>query len=150
MRRALYMARLISLLVLAAFLVGCVPFPHRVTASPAITGKVHRNETPIENAGVYIENGGGQCSFNGKVLTRTNQKGDFRFQPRKQWRFFLVMDPAYSLRVCIADGEKRYEGWMESRIGYPADMTLDCDLENEPGKGICKANVQEKTKGKGD
>jgi hypothetical protein len=133
-------------LVLTAFLSGCLPFPHRVTATPAIAGKVHRNERPVENAAVYIENGAGQCSFRGNVLAHTNGKGEFCFQPTKEWRFFLVMDPAHSLRVCIAEGDKRYEGWAESGIGYAADMTLDCDLENDGGRGTCNANLQDKKK----
>lgn len=149
MRAALHVSKTLPLVVLILLLTGCLPIPHHATVSPAITGRVRRNEKPIENALVSIENGVANCSFKNGVVVHTNDQGEFRSERRKQLRFFVVMDPAYSLRICIVEGDKIYEGWTEAGLGYPADMTLDCDLESnqtmqaapgKPGKGVCLEN----------
>ena len=123
-----------ALFSLLAFLNACVPFPHYARVSPAVDGRVHRNQRPIENATVYIEHPkDDKCSFQSDVRTRTGVDGRFRFDVRKEFQLFLAMDPGCNWQVCIADGTSQYRGWLENGIGCPAPkLTLDCNLTDEP------------------
>jgi len=154
MKTCLCISKLSSLLLLLAFLNGCLLIPHRVTVSASIVGRVHRNGQPVEDATVYVAVRAERC-YEGSLFMHTDSDGKFNFERRREIKYILVMDPAYSLRVCIADGDRRYVGWSEGGFGGPADMTLDCDLENDPlkqnrrgGTGVCNDNSQYKTKPK--
>jgi hypothetical protein len=140
-------------LAAALLLVGCVPFPHYGVALPEIMGTVHRNGKPVPNALVYMEHPTGeQCSFQSPDSTRTDGDGRFRLDVRKEFRFFVVMDSWSNWAVCIADGERRYQGWHERVLGGPPPkVELDCDLESAPrvrqigntmGKtmGVCRSS----------
>jgi hypothetical protein len=140
-------ASLFAILALGA----CAPFPHYDVVLPLISGKVHRNGKPVADAIVYFEYpepDNDSCSFESEVLFHTNKEGQFRFAQKERFSFFVFMDKWVTWRICIADGNARYQGWYEHRLGgYPSEVKFDCNLENRPHereegtmlktKGIC-------------
>jgi hypothetical protein len=153
MKLSLPTTTIIVLLVMAPVFEGCAPIPHYAIVSPAVTGMVHRNGKPVENALVYLEHPMGEnCAFTSDVVTRTDSEGQFYFAVRKEFRLIVFMDPTQNWQVCIVDGDKRYQGWYKSGLGGPPpEVYLDCNVEGEPhvrqignsmGKimGICTVN----------
>jgi len=146
-----FRSRILPMLCLAAlapFLNGCLLFPHHVTVTPRLTGRVHRDGQPVENATLYVVNGSEHC-FESDISSRTNREGRFSLERRKKTEYVVMMDRVFRFRVCIAEGGRRYQAWNGKGLGYPRpDMTLDCDLASEPvdkGKqdpgsvrGICR------------
>lgn len=133
MKLPLDIAKTGALLVLVPIFNACAPFPHYDIVSPAITGKVHRNGKPVENAMVYFEYPIKEsCSFESEFRSRTNGKGQFYFELRKEFSFFVFMDRWVTWQVCIADGDARYQGWYEHAFGgYAPEVALDCNLESK-------------------
>ena len=143
-----------ALLILMMNLNACAPIPHHEIISPTITGKVHRNGKPVENAVVYIEHPLTEtCSFKSEVSTRTNGDGQFRFEVREEFRFFVFMDRFSTWQLCIEDGTADYQGWYEHRLGGPnTELILDCNLESMPQvqedtpsskiMGVCRPNAK--------
>lgn len=139
------------LLSLTVSLGACAPFPHYDVVSPSIKGKIHRNEKPAADALVYFEHPGpnkGTCSFQSERYVRTNKEGEFEFELRKQFSFFVFADRWVQWQICIADGNLHYQGWYEKALGgYPSEVIFDCNLENKSQekqqgdllktKGIC-------------
>lgn len=140
MKRPLHILEIGLLLILVLYLNACAPIPNYAFTSPAVIGQVHRNGKPIENAVVYIEYPRDEnCSFKSEVVTRTNGSGEFHFEPRREFQFFVFMDPIHNWQVCIVDGDSRYQGWYHNGIGRLAgigrpapEVTLDCNLEHKP------------------
>lgn len=137
------------LLIPVLLLNGCIIFPHYQTITPALTGRVHRNAQPIENASVYI--GSQSPCDKSRLLVHTNSEGKFSVERKRKLQYMLVMDPAYNFGVCIGDGDRRYQAWNEGGLGHPPGyMTLDCDLANQQlnsnrrGSGICSDITQYK------
>jgi hypothetical protein len=120
--------------VLILFLDACAPIPHYEIISPSITGRIHRSGDPVENATVYIEHPlSNACSFKSKVSTHTNGDGQFSFEMRKEFRFFVFMDRFSNWQLCIVDDTVGYQGWYEHTLGGPdRELTMDCDLVNMP------------------
>ena len=129
---------------------ACAPFPHYEVVLPSIDGKIHRNGKPVSDAIVYFEypDVNDSCTFKSEVFSRTNNEGRFQFEEKKKFRFFVFMDRWVTWQICIADGNARYQGWYEKRLGgYPSEVKFDCNLENEPQerqegtmletKGVC-------------
>ena len=130
---------------------ACAPFPHYDVVLPSIVGKVHRNGKPVADAMVYFEypepvDDG--CAFQSEAFSRTNNQGQFQFDQKQQFSFFVFMDRWVTWQICIVDGNARYQGWYEKRFGgYPSDNRFDCNLETEPHerqegtmlktKGVC-------------
>jgi hypothetical protein len=140
MSRSSQILKLGAQLALVMIINACAPIPHNEIISPSITGQVHRNGKPVENAVVYIEHPLIEtCSFNSEVSTRTNGDGQFRFEVREEFSFFVFMDRFSNWQLCIEDSTAGYQGWYEHRLGGPdRKLTLDCNLENMP-------QVQEET-----
>lgn len=131
---SLCISKLGAFLTLVMVLNACAPIPHHEIISPSITGQVHRDGKPVENAVVYIEHPlNDACSFNSEVSTRTNGDGQFRFEVREEFMFFVFMDRFSTWQLCIEDGTAGYQGWYEHRLGGPdTELILDCNLENMP------------------
>ena len=156
MYHCLYILKIATLLVLSVNFSGCVPFPHYATSSPSVIGKVHKSGKPIENAIVYLEHPVDErCTFESDVLTYTNSKGQFQFELRKEFQFFITMDPWQNWQVCITEGDDRYQGWYQNVLGgSPQEIRFDCDLNssikvehigNSMGKtmGVCSVQFEE-------
>jgi hypothetical protein len=137
-------------LVLMLALGACAPFPHYEVVLPSIAGKIHRNGKPVSDAMVYFEypEVNDSCTFQSEVFSRTNNEGQFQFKEKKKFRFFVFMDRWVTWQICIDDGNARYQGWYEKRLGgYPSEVRFDCNLENKPQerqegsmlttKGVC-------------
>lgn len=137
-------------LVLMLALGACAPFPHYEVVLPSIAGQIHRNGKPVTDAVVYFEypEVNDSCTFESDVFSRTNNEGRFQFEQQKKFSFFVFMDRWVIWQVCIADGNARYQGWYEKRLGgYPSEVRFDCNLENKPHerqegsrlttKGVC-------------
>ena len=154
MKPSLRVSKITGLLILLLVINACAPFPHYEIVSPAISGKVHRNGKPIENAMVYFEYPIGDtesCSFESEFRTRTNGEGHFDFELRKEFSFFVFMDRWTTWQICIVNNGARYQGWYEHQLGGPTpEVTLDCNLESKPHvrqrgtllktKGICSSS----------
>jgi hypothetical protein len=134
MSHSSHISKLSALSALAIILDACAPIPHNEIISPSITGQVHRNGKPVENALVYIEHPLNEaCSFKSEVSTRTNDNGQFSFEVRKEFRFFVFMDRFSNWQLCIEDGTAGYQGWYEQKLGgADGELALDCNLENIP------------------
>lgn len=134
MSRSSHILKLSVLSALALFLGACAPIPHDEIISPSITGRIHRNGEPVENATVYVEHPLREaCSFQSEVSTQTNSDGQFRFEMREEFRFFVFMDRFSNWQLCIVDGTVGYQGWYENKLGgTDQELTLDCDLVNSP------------------
>jgi hypothetical protein len=134
MSRSSHISKLSALSALVIVLGACAPIPHNEIISPSITGQVHRNGKPVGNAVVYIEHPLDEtCSFKSEVSTHSNGNGQFSFQVRKEFRFFVFMDRFSNWQLCIEDGTAGYQGWYEQKLGGPdGKLTLDCNLENTP------------------
>lgn len=118
MSRLSYISILSAISALVMSLNGCAPIPHDEIISAAITGQVHRNGIPVENAAVYIENPLNEiCSFKSNVLTHTNSDGQFSLEVRKEFQFFIFMDRFSNWQLCINDGTSGYQGWYEQKLG---------------------------------
>jgi hypothetical protein len=115
---------------------ACAPFPHYDVVVPSIDGKVHRNGKPVTDAIVYFESPGSAsegCTFQSEVFSRTNSEGQFQFEQKKQFSFFVFMDRWVTWQICIIDGNARYQGWYEKRFGgYLSEIRFNCDLEKRP------------------
>lgn len=121
-----------------SLLAGCVilPSPHHEMLTPAIDGTVRRSGQPVAGAQLYVENGE-HCTYQGKPLAQSDATGVFHIPERQVMAYLLVM--AMDLppgragwRLCIVDGEQRYEGWYEELGMYDDRISLDCDLESAP------------------
>lgn len=122
-------------LCLMLVLWACAPYPHYDVIVPSINGKVHRNGKPVTDAIVYFEyprSADEDCTFRSELFSRTNDEGQFQFEEKKQFSFFVFMDRWVTWQICITDGNAHYQGWYEKRFGgYLSEIRLNCNLENE-------------------
>ncbi len=134
MSRSSHILKFSTLLALVIILNACAPIPHHEIISPSITGQVHRNGHPVQDAVVYLEHPLDEtCSFESEVSTRTDGNGQFSFEVREEFSFFVFMDRFSNWQLCIEDGTAGYQGWYEQKLGGPdPELTLDCNLENMP------------------
>jgi hypothetical protein len=132
MSRSSHILKLGILSASVLILNACAPIPHHEIISPSITGEVHRNGKPVENAAVYIEHPLNEtCSFDSEVKTHTDSNGQFSFEMREEFSFFVFMDRFSNWQLCIEDGTAGYQGWYEHKLGGPdSELTLDCNLDN--------------------
>lgn len=119
-------------LIMAALFNACVPVSYYAVVSPALTGKVHRDGKPIENAVVSLEvPRGDTCSFTSEVSTRTDRDGVFRFEAQKEFELLGSVGGISRFQVCIVDGYARHQGWYERRSrGLDEKLILDCNVQN--------------------
>lgn len=127
-------------LMLTLSVSGCLPLPNYAFVSPAVQGKVHRGGIPLSNVLVYLDHPVDErCSPDRSHATRSNDAGEFRFEPRKEFQLFVPMDPVHNWQVCIVENDRPYQGWHQhgigrlAGIGRPApEVVLDCDLTAAP------------------
>lgn len=112
---------------------ACIPFPHDFVLSPAIDGAVQRNGQPVAGARLYVE-GRKDCSWQGEPLATSDANGAFHIPQRQKWGYVIPMDPPPGppWRLCIAEGDRRYQGWYEESLTHYRGITLGCDLESAP------------------
>jgi len=132
---AMIRMRLQTISLVLVMLGACAPIPHLETMAPAITGTVHRNDKPVDNAAVYFDYG--RCSVESKYQTRTDREGHFEFELKNRFNVFSVylVGRWEGWGVCIADGDAFYEGfdlhvYQLGNRNKTQRVTLDCNLEN--------------------
>lgn len=142
-------------MVLAMWWLGaCTMASHDAIVSPPVTGHVHRDGRPVENAMIFLEAPMGEsCSFTSGASTRTDRTGQFHFEARRERSFQILPSQRsfYRFQICIADETRRYQGWYERTVGRTDEkVVLDCNVqrplptyyETSRGKvmGICRAD----------
>lgn len=129
-------------ILVATWLSGCVilPLPEHEWLSPAVDGTVHRNGKPVAGARLYVEDRlyarDGPCAYQGKPVAQSDAKGVFHIPERQRMGYVIAtaMEPPLpsGWRVCIADGDRHYEGWYEEVYMHHERFSLDCSLESAP------------------
>jgi hypothetical protein len=121
-------------LALVTVLSACAPIPHYEVVAPTVTGTVHRRGQPVANALVYLNSPANEaCSSDRGISSRTDVEGRFSLESRKEFRLFMVMDPAHDWQLCIAEGEKLYHGWDDQGIGNTVlQAVFACNLDEAP------------------
>lgn len=146
--------RISGILLAVGWLGACAMASHDTIISPAITGRVHRDGSPVENAKIFLEATTAEsCSFTSGISTRTDREGLFHFEARRERSFQILPSQGsfYRFQICIADETRRYQGWYERTGGRTGEkVVLDCNVrrplpayhETASGKvmGICRAD----------
>lgn len=124
------------LLSMSALVAGCVPWPHAVTRSPAITGTITASGRPVAGATVFLAPGAGMpCGKAGSPSTATDDQGRFRVAQVRERRWLrapLVAPVSVGFyTVCAARDAATIVAW--TGLVFPdrenAPVTLDCDLD---------------------
>ncbi|MCK9688079.1 hypothetical protein [Scleromatobacter humisilvae] len=126
------------LLMLAAGLAGCVPFPHYELTQPEVDGVLATAGTP--RAGVMITACQGLPEY-GRAFsprrcdqvasTTTDAQGRFHFERHGRVSLFLIMDSAtYEILGVQAGGGERvwYRGYWRPA---PPHVDLNCELNEQ-------------------
>lgn len=97
-------ASAVTLLAIAS--AGCVPYPHTVTLSPEISGRVELDGKPSDGVGVFLAAGPDNAPCDTAIQSvSTDSAGSFAFARRSQLRFLyapLVAPVSVSLfTVCL-------------------------------------------------
>lgn len=151
MTPSLHAVKIGGILILASLFSACVPVPYDAIVAPDLSGTVHRDGKPVENAVVFLEAPRGDgCSFTGGVSIRTDRNGRFQFEEQKGFQFFGSGGSMSHFQICIVDGSIKHQGWYERKLrGMSEKLTLDCNVQSPlpvfqdtlTGKvmGICRA-----------
>ncbi len=127
--------RAILLLPLAAALTGCVPFPHTVTLSPALSGVVETAGQPLKDVGVFLASGPQDRPCDTVLqAVKTDETGAFTLPRRSQLRILYAPLVApltvTEFTVCLSTARGPVVGYRGFAF-HSRDNTfaLHCDLE---------------------
>lgn len=137
--------RLVALLLLSAFAVGCVPFPHMARRASEINGtvleagalldgvRVKRVLSPYQILPWPVDTSRPLCERPGEEVI-TNAAGRFHFDQQCMFYPVIVLygDPWASVTICADMGGGLTEAWHETFLGQapPEKMGLVCQAES--------------------
>ena len=154
-------------------MVGCVPWPHRDTTAPQVSGTVTRDGVPVANVRVLLvealDGAGKDAPMARKQEVLTDRRGHFSIGPirRFSWTTYLPvfgpMDRSVSWGLKLsANGQPWRPGWLSDRfhLGYVLEVPVVamCDLNAESkssgiagypylvGNGSCELTASESEK----
>ena len=113
---------------------ACVPFPHSVTLTPEISGRVMASGKPVPNATLLLTHSYRQdpCA-EASPVGGTNAEGIFRLEEERQFRMFIAPLVApisvVVFALCINDGERSVLGYRGvTTYDQRTPVQLNCDL----------------------
>lgn len=117
---------------------GCVPFPHKVTASPRIQGIITNGDTPLANIKAFLIHGGHdqRCQTIKEPFVLTNEEGQFVVEESTRWKFLyapLVSPLSVSqYTLCIVNSDQVVLGHrgLFSLYNNNEVETLKCDMSH--------------------
>lgn len=119
--------RVFGIGVTAWALSACVPIPNYYYYAPAISGVVTADGQPVQNVEVKVS-----ARFSEEIQTATtDQAGRFETKPIKQLllTMTLIGDPLYGYGLDVMTAGQKYEGYVESYVGYaPKQLQVVCEL----------------------
>jgi hypothetical protein len=128
-------------------LAACVPFPHRETLAPPVSGVVRSGARAVAGATIRyaLKNREDLDCPTPRARVVTDANGRFTLDSEQKVRFFLVIgDPTFSYDVCVERNGEVQLLWSHSAFGAVyGSVSLDCDVdapprETELGRGRCK------------
>ncbi len=118
---------------------GCLP--SRPTVTPAVSGRILLNGTPVAGAKVYVVDRlkSKDCSAS-KLEATTSPSGVFSIESTRAFEWSMPGDRLVDLSVCVNYNGEWVMGYRESHVGYPrSKVHLECDL-SAPGRSVSTTN----------